>query len=96
MNITPLHDYVLVQRKEESQKTSGGIVIPDSAAEKSNRGEVIAVGKGRALKGGKILPPSVKPGDSVLFSGYSNNSIDVGGKELLVIHEADIIAVINH
>lgn len=95
MSIKPLHDYVMIRLKEETHLSAGGIVIPDSAAEKSNKGEVYAVGKGRTTKDGRLLPPTIKPGDRVLFDKYSGTSVMVGGEELLVMRETDVVAVIE-
>ena len=95
MNVRPLHDYVIVRRKEEEHLSAGGIVIPDTATEKPVQGEVVAVGNGRILKGGKVVPPDVKPGDQVLFSKYAGTEIKLGDEELLVMHETDILAVLE-
>ena len=95
MNIRPLHDYVIVRRKAEEHLTSGGIVIPDSATEKPLQGEVLAVGNGRILKGGNVVPLDVKPGDHVLFGKYAGTEITIEGEELLVMHETDILAVLK-
>ena len=95
MNIRPLHDRVIVKRKEEERTSPGGIVIPDTAAEKPIRGEVTAVGKGKVLDNGEVRPVEVKVGDHVLFGKYSGTEVRVGGDELLVMREEDIMAVIE-
>lgn len=96
MNIRPLHDRVVVRRKEEEQKTAGGILLPGSAAEKPNEGEVIAVGTGRVTNEGKTIPVDVKVGDSVIFGKYSgSNTIKVNGEELLILSENEIYGVIQ-
>ncbi len=95
MKIRPLHDRVIVKRKEEERTTPGGIVIPDTAAEKPIRGEVIAVGNGRILENGEIRPLDVKVGDEVLFGKYSGTEVVVEGEELLVLREEDIMGVIE-
>ncbi len=93
MNLRPLHDRVIIRRLEEEQKTSGGIVIPDTAAEKPQRGEVVAVGEGKRLDNGELQPLAVKKGDQVLFGKYSGTEVKVDGEELLVMREDDIMAV---
>ncbi|MDQ3185873.1 MAG: co-chaperone GroES [Pseudomonadota bacterium] len=95
MQIRPLHDRVIVKRLEEERKTSSGIVIPDSAAEKPDQGEIIAVGKGKAGDDGKIRPLDVKVGDKVLFGKYSGQTVKVMGEELLVMREEDIMGVVE-
>jgi chaperonin GroES len=95
MNIRPLHDRVVIKRKEEDRTSPGGIVIPDTAAEKPIRGEVTAVGKGKILEDGKVRPLDVKVGDNVLFGKYSGTEVKVEGEELLVMREEDIMAVID-
>lgn len=95
MNVRPLHDYVIVRRKEEEHLSSGGIVIPDTATEKPVQGEVVAVGNGRILKGGNVVPLDTKPGDQVLFGKYAGTEIKLEGEELLVMREADIMAVLE-
>ncbi len=94
MKIRPLHDRVLILRSEEETKSSGGIVIPDSATEKPSRGEVVAVGKGKILDNGDSRPLDVKVGDIVLFGKYSGTEVKVDGKEYLVMREEDIMGVI--
>ena len=95
MNIRPLHDRVIVRRMEEERKSPGGIVIPDSATEKPVQGEVLAVGKGKLLENGDIRPLDVKVGDRVLFGKYSGTEVKVGGEEVLVMREEDIMGVIE-
>jgi len=95
MNIRPLHDRIIVKRLEEEKKTASGIVIPDTAAEKPDQGEVKAVGKGKKTDEGKILPLDVKVGDKVLFGKYSGQTVKVQGEELLVMREEDIMGVIE-
>jgi chaperonin GroES len=95
MKIRPLHDRVIVKRKEEEQTSPGGIVIPDAAKEKPIRGEVIAVGKGKMLDNGDQRPVDVKPGDEVLFGKYAGTEVKVDDEELLVMREDDIMAIIE-
>ncbi len=93
MKLRPLHDRVVVKRVEETRTSPGGIVIPDTAAEKPSRGEVIAVGKGKVLDNGEVRPLDVKTGDHVLFGKYSGNEVKVDGEEVVVLREDDILAV---
>ena len=95
MKIRPLHDRVLVKRLEEERKTASGIVIPDSATEKPDQGQIIAVGTGKILEDGKVRPLAVKAGDRVLFGKYSGQTVKVDGDELLVMREEDLFAVIE-
>ncbi|EGK69749.1 GroES-like 10 kDa chaperonin protein [Methyloversatilis universalis FAM5] len=95
MKIRPLHDRVLVKRLEEERKTASGIVIPDSAAEKPDQGEIIAVGSGKILEDGKVRQPAVKAGDRVLFGKYAGQTVKIDGEELLVLREEDIVAVVE-
>lgn len=95
MKLRPLHDRVVVKRVEEEKKSAGGIFIPDSAAEKPQRGKVIAVGKGKINEQGAIRPLDVKVGDLVLFGKYSGSEIKVDGDEVLMMREDDILAVIE-
>lgn len=95
MKIRPLHDRILVKRLEEERTTPGGIVIPDTAAEKPIKGKVIAVGNGKILESGEIRPLDVKVGDQVLFGKYSGTEVKVDGEELLVMREDDITAIIE-
>ena len=93
--IRPLHDRILVRRLEGESKTAGGIVIPDSAAEKPDQGEVIATGNGKIKDDGGIRPLDVKAGDRVLFGKYSGTTVKIDGEELLVMREDDIMAVVE-
>ncbi|WP_018869763.1 MULTISPECIES: co-chaperone GroES [unclassified Thioalkalivibrio] len=95
MNLRPLHDRVIVKRMEEERTTPGGIVIPDSAAEKPIRGEVVAVGNGKILENGEKRALDIKAGDKVLFGKYSGTEVKVDGEEVLVMREDDIMAVIE-
>ena len=94
VNLTPLHDRVIVKRIEEKETVKGGIIIPDSAKEKPMEGEIIAVGAGKREKG-ELIPLDVKPGDRVLFGKYSGQTVKVDGKELLVMREEDLFAVVK-
>lgn len=95
IKIRPLHDRVVVRRLEDERTTAGGIVIPDSAAEKPMRGEIIAVGQGKALDNGDVRNLAVKVGDVVLFGKYSGTEIKLNGEELVVMREDDIMAVVE-
>ena len=95
MKIRPLHDRVIVKRIEEDRTSAGGIVIPDSAAEKPIKGEVIAVGNGKILENGDVRALDIKAGDKVLFGKYSGTEVKVDGDELLVMKEDDVMAVID-
>lgn len=96
MKIRPLHDRIVVRRKEEEQKTAGGIVLPGSAKEKPNQGEVLAVGNGRVLDNGETRPVDVNVGDIVVFGKYAgSDTIDVDGEELVILSESDIKAIVE-
>ena len=95
LKIRPLHDRVIIQRLDAETRSQGGIVIPDSAAEKPIRGKVIAVGKGKILENGDVRPLDVKVGDNILFGKYSGTEVKVDGDELLVMREEDVMAVIE-
>jgi chaperonin GroES len=95
MNLRPLHDRVIIKRMEEERTSPGGIVIPDSAAEKPSKGEVVAAGKGKRNDSGEIVAMDVKVGDKVLFGKYSGTEVKVDGTDLLVMREEDIMAVIE-
>jgi chaperonin GroES len=95
MKFRPLHDRVLVRRVEQEQKTSGGIIIPDSAQEKPMEGEIIAVGAGHKNEDGKVSPLDVKASDFVLFGKWSGTEIKVDGEDLLIMKESDILGVIE-
>jgi len=95
MKIRPLYDRVLIKRVEEETKTKGGIIIPDTAKEKPQEGEVVAVGEGRILENGKVSSLDVKKGDRILFGKYSGTEIKLDGIEHLIIKEEDILGVIQ-
>ena len=95
MKIRPLHDRVIVKRIEEERKSAGGIVIPDTAAEKPDQGEIVAVGKGKKDDNGKLIPIDVKVGDRVLFGKYSGTEVKLDGEEHLILREDDIVGVIE-
>ena len=95
MKLRPLHDRVVIRRTEEERKSPGGIVIPDTAAEKPDQGEVLAVGNGKIMEDGKVRPLEVKKGDKVLFGKYAGQTIKVKGEELLVIREDDVMGVLE-
>ena len=95
MKIRPLHDRVIVKRLEEERKTASGIVIPDTAAEKPDQGEIVAVGGGKVQDDGKVRPLELKKGDRVLFGKYSGQTVKVDGEDLLVMREEDIMGVIE-
>jgi chaperonin GroES len=95
LKIRPLHDRVIIKRLEEERTSPGGIVIPDTAAEKPIKGKVIAVGKGKILENGEVRPLDVKVGDNILFGKYSGTEVKVDGEELLVMREEDVMAVIE-
>ena len=94
VNLTPLHDRVVVRRIEEKESVKGGIIIPDSAKEKQQEGEVIAVGSGKREKG-ELIPLDVKPGDRVLFGKYSGTEIKIEDEELLILREEEILAKLS-
>ena len=96
MSIRPLHDRVVIRRQEEETTTASGIVLPGSAAEKPNQGEVVAVGNGRVLNNGDVQAMSVKVGDTVLFGQFAgNNTVKIDGEELLIMSENEIYAVLE-
>ncbi len=95
MNIRPLHDRVVVRRLEEETKTAGGIVLPDTAAEKPSQGEVLAVGPGKLLDNGDVRALDVKVGDKVLFGQYGGSTVKVDGEELLILSESEIFGVLE-
>jgi len=96
MKIRPLYDRVVVRRKEEEETSAGGIVLPGSAKEKPNQGEVISVGDGTVLDNGEIRPLAVKVGDTVVFGQYAgSNTIEVDGEELIIMGESEIFAVVD-
>ena len=95
MNLRPLHDRVIVKRVDEETKSPGGIVIPDTAAEKPSRGEVLAVGEGKILDNGDVRPLTLKKGDTVLFGKYSGTEVKIEGEEVLVMREDDVMAILE-
>jgi chaperonin GroES len=95
MNLRPLHDRVVVRRLEGESKSAGGIIIPDTAAEKPQKGEVLAVGPGAREESGKLIPLDVKKGDQVLFGKWSGTEVKIDGQELLVMKESDIMGVLD-
>ena len=95
MNIRPLHDRIIVTRLEEGEQTIGGIIIPDSAKEKPQQGEVIAAGVGALNKDGKRVPLDVKAGDTILFGKYSGQEIKLDGEEYLIMREDEVLAVLE-
>lgn len=95
MKIRPLHDRIVVRRMEEERKTASGIIIPDSAAEKPDRGEVLAAGPGKYGNDNERLPLQVKVGDKVLFGKYAGTTVKVDGEELLIMREEDVLAIVE-
>jgi chaperonin GroES len=95
MKFRPLHDRVVVRRLEGEEKTKGGIIIPDTAKEKPQEGEVIAVGSGARDEGGKLVPLDVKKGDKVLFGKWSGTEVKIDGHELLIMKESDIMGIVG-
>ena len=94
MTVTPLHDRLIVRRIEDGDQTVGGIIIPDSAKEKPQRGKVLAVGLGRIREDGSRQPPDVKGGDAILFGRYSGQEIKIDGDEYLIMREDEVLAII--
>ena len=94
MNFRPLHDRVVVKRADAETKTTGGIIIPDTAGEKPQQGDVIAVGPGGRDEAGKLIPIDIKKGDKVLFGKWSGTEVKIDGKELLIMKESDIMGVL--
>ena len=95
MHFRPLHDRVVVRRIESDEKTAGGIIIPDTAKEKPQEGEIVAVGPGARGDDNKLVPLDVKPGDRVLFGKWSGNEVKIDGEELLIMKESDIMGVVE-
>ena len=95
MNLRPLQDRIIVKRLEEENVTAGGILIPDTAKEKPQRGEIVAVGKGKTADDGKLIPMDVKVGDKVLFGKYAGTEIKMDGIDYLIMREDDILGVIE-
>ncbi|HEY7838499.1 MAG TPA: co-chaperone GroES [Terriglobales bacterium] len=93
--VRPLHDRLLVKRIEEGETIRGGIIIPDSAKEKPQEGQVIAVGKGKVTEEGKVLPLDVKEGDRILFGKYSGSEIKLDGEDLLILREDEVLGVLS-
>ena len=95
MNFRPLHDRVLVRRVEAEEKTAGGIIIPDTAKEKPQEGEVVAVGPGARNEQGEVHPLEVKSGDKILFGKWSGTEVRVNGEDLLIMKESDILGIVG-
>jgi chaperonin GroES len=95
MKVVPLHDRIVVSRIESEEKTAGGIIIPDTAKEKPQEGEVVAAGKGKRLEDGKIIALDVKVGDRILFGKYSGSDIKIDGEELLILREDEVLGVLE-
>jgi chaperonin GroES len=96
MAVRPLHDRIIVKRIDPERTSAGGIVIPDTAGEKPDQGEVIAVGTGKLLDSGEVRPLAVKKGDRVLFGKYAGQAVKIDGQELLVVREEDVIGIIEN
>ncbi len=95
MNFTPLHDRVLVRRVEEDEKTSGGLIIPDSAKEKPQEGEVVSCGDGARKDSGELIPMAVNAGDKILFGKWSGTEVKIDNEDLLIMKESDILGIIT-
>jgi len=95
MALTPLHDRVLVERVEGDEKTSGGLIIPESAKEKPAEGMIVAVGEGARKDSGELIPMAVKKGDKILFGKWSGTEVTVDGKELLMMKESDVLGILS-
>lgn len=95
IGVRPLHDRVLVRRLPEEMKTAGGIIIPETAKEKPQRGEIVATGKGRVTEDGKVTPLDVKVGDQILFGKYAGTELKLHGEEYLMMREEDILGIMN-
>src|SRR5574340_1306488 len=93
--LTPLHDRILVRRIEEAETTRGGIIIPDTAKDKPQEGEVIAVGKGKISEEGKVRPLDVKPGDRILFGKYAGTEIKIDGEEVTIMREEEVLGILT-
>jgi chaperonin GroES len=93
--LTPLHDRILVRRVEEAETSRGGIIIPDSAKDKPQEGEVIAVGKGKSNDEGKVFPLAVKAGDRILFGKYAGTEIKIDGEEFLIMREEEVLGILE-
>jgi chaperonin GroES len=94
-SLKPLYDQIVVERSEADEKTTGGIVLPDTAREKPRQGKVLAVGKGRVLQNGEVKPLEVREGDRVLFGSFAGTEVKLGGKDYLILKESDVLAVLN-
>ncbi|MFN3307257.1 MAG: co-chaperone GroES [Candidatus Kapaibacteriota bacterium] len=95
MNLSPLHDRVIIKPSQPEEVTKGGIIIPDTAKEKPMQGEVIAVGPGKLTEDGKVVPLTVKVGDKVLYGKYSGTEVEINGEQYLIMRESDILAIIK-
>jgi chaperonin GroES len=95
MKFRPLHDRVVVRRLEGEEKSKGGIIIPDTAKEKPQEGEIVAVGPGARDDAGKLVPLDVKPGDRILFGKWSGNEVKIDGEEFLIMKESDVMGVVE-
>lgn len=95
MKLVPLGDKIVVKRLEAEKKTAGGIVLPDSATEKPQRGKIIAIGEGRRLDSGELQKPAVKVGDEVVFTSYAGTEVKVEGQDLLIMNENDVLAIVD-
>ena len=95
MNLTPLHDRIIVKTSQPEEVTKGGIIIPDTAKEKPQEGEIVAVGQGKLTEDGKLIPLQVKVGDKVLYGKYAGTEVAVDGEEYMMMREADIFAIIS-
>jgi chaperonin GroES len=95
MNVRPLHDRLIIQRLEEGEQTIGGIIVPDSAKEKPQRGKVFAVGQGKVREDGSRQQPDVQEGDTILFGKYSGQEIKIDGEEYLILREDEVLAIID-
>ena len=96
LTVRPLHDRILVRRMVEDEKTAGGIIIPDTAKEKPQKGEVMATGKGRVTEDGKTIPLEIKAGDQILFGKYSGTELKLNGAEYLMMREEDVLGVFSN
>jgi chaperonin GroES len=96
MHFRPLHDRVLVRRIDAEEKSAGGIIIPDTAKEKPQEGEIVAVGPGARNEQGQLVPPEVKAGDRVLFGKWSGTEVKIDGKDLLIMKESDLLGIVEH
>jgi chaperonin GroES len=95
MALTPLHDRIIVKPAKPEEVSAGGIIIPDTAKEKPQQGEVVAVGKGRVADDGKLIAMQLKAGDKVLYGKYSGTEVTIDGEEMLIMRESDVFAIIN-